>query len=230
MNQLHRLLPILAFAAFPGCAREEPPPPAPGGGVTDASPLFDGRSLAGWTTTDGAESWGVEEGGILALKIPGGGHVATAAAYDDFELRLEFRLDSGADSGIFFRWSEGAPPEAALQIELTDSGGRPPDVESAGALAGAAAATANPVRPGGEWNDLKLVCEGPRIRTWVNGQETLDVDLGRWTEPGKNPDGTANRHAAPLASMPRRGRIGFENGRFFAWYRNLWLRPLRVRG
>jgi hypothetical protein len=113
-------------------------------------------------------------------------------------------------------------------VQISDGGGfpKPPDTDTPGALASLLAPASDASRPGGEWNQARVTCQGPRIQVEINGKLVLDADLDRWTEPGKNPDGSANRYAMAARDLPRKGRIGFENGRFFAWYREIWIRAL----
>jgi hypothetical protein len=68
------------------------------------SPLFDGKSLAGW---EGDRTLWKVVGETIVGDSPGIKHnefLATTKSYGDFELRLEFRLKDGAgNSGIQFR-------------------------------------------------------------------------------------------------------------------------------
>ncbi|MCC7157282.1 MAG: DUF1080 domain-containing protein [Bryobacterales bacterium] len=73
---------------------------------TDFHPLFDGRSLNGWVV-DTPGVWAARDG-MLTGSSPGGlkwnDFLRTAGAYQDFELKLEFRLVNGAgNSGVQFR-------------------------------------------------------------------------------------------------------------------------------
>jgi hypothetical protein len=51
-----------------------------------------------------------------------------------------------------------------------------------------------------------------------------DADLGRWTEAGKNPDGTANKFKRPLRDFPRRGHIGLQDHHRMVQFRNVRIR------
>ena len=64
-------------------------------------PLFNGRDLSGWegVTSDARASWKVEDGAIVCT-----GHQGTwlrsKERYGDFNLRFEYRLRPGGNSGI----------------------------------------------------------------------------------------------------------------------------------
>lgn len=68
------------------------------------TPLFNGKDLTGWEGN--LDLWKVEDGMIVG-DSPGIAHnqfLATTKQYEDFELRLEFRLvDGKGNSGVQFR-------------------------------------------------------------------------------------------------------------------------------
>lgn len=110
------LLATLALApAFLGSI---PLVAAPGAG-DGFTPIFDGKTLAGWhvsakTGHSGASKhqsggkWVIEDGAIVGSQdIPGnGGIIITDEAFGDFEVKLEMRNDFGPDSGLFLRSTE----------------------------------------------------------------------------------------------------------------------------
>ncbi|OWK46546.1 3-keto-disaccharide hydrolase [Fimbriiglobus ruber] len=82
-------------------------------------PIFDGKTLDGWTVStktghSGASKhksggkWVVENGAIVGSQdIPGnGGIVITEKQYGDFEVALEMNNDFGPDSGLFLRCTD----------------------------------------------------------------------------------------------------------------------------
>jgi hypothetical protein len=79
-------------------------------------PVFDGKSLDGWTVSaktghsgtsknKSGGKWVVEDGAIVGSQdVPGnGGIIITEKQYGDFEVALEMRNDDGPDSGLFLR-------------------------------------------------------------------------------------------------------------------------------
>ena len=47
------------------------------------------------------------------------------------------------------------------------------------------------------------------------------MDLNRWTEAHKNPDGTPNKFNTAYKDMPRVGNIGLQYHGHPVWYRNV---------
>ena len=75
--------------------------------------LFDGVTTAGWHTFNrdkAAEGWTVCDG-ELRFRLPPGekgrGDLVTDAEFEDFDLRLEWKISEGGNSGIFFGVKEG---------------------------------------------------------------------------------------------------------------------------
>ena len=92
---------------------------AAGAGAASWTPIFEGKSLAGWRpapktphsrasghTTAGR--WVVEDGAIVGSQDTpnNGGLLFTVAEYGDVEISVETNNDFGPDSGIFLRCTE----------------------------------------------------------------------------------------------------------------------------
>ena len=69
-------------------------------------PLFDGRTLAGWSVRGGENQFSVEDGCIKGVAVPSdvgiNTFLVTDKSYGDFDLKVEFRIEGG-NSGIQFR-------------------------------------------------------------------------------------------------------------------------------
>ncbi len=185
--------------------------------------LFNGKDLTGWIARPG--SWAVEDG---ALARKGGGDIWCEQPFGDFELSLEFKFVAGANSGVFFRTGDIRDcVQTGIELQVLDSAAKTePDKHDCGAIYDCLAPAKNAVKPAGEWNRLTLTCRGPRIKAVLNDAPIIDMDLDRWTEAGRNPDGTANKFRAALRDFPRAGRIGLQDHGASVWYRNIRVRPL----
>src|SRR5438105_3593988 len=98
-------------------------PRLPGGG--DRPPpgferLFNGKDLTGWKSTGNMKVWGAEDG-VIYVSGGGGGWLMTEQEYGDFELRLEYKMSKGANSGVALRSPlKGDPAYAGMEIQLID--------------------------------------------------------------------------------------------------------------
>lgn len=192
--------------------------------------LFDGESLNGWrgyNRSDLPGGWDAVDG-TLARTGPGG-DIITDREFEDFELRLEWRLEPGGNSGIFYRAAEGeewvyhsAPEYQVLDDERHPDGQSP--LTSAGANYGLHAARRGVVRPVGEWNEARIVVEGDRVQHWLNGMLVVEYELG-------SPAWQALVDASKFSQWPAygqadRGHIGLQDHGDPVWYRNIKIRVI----
>jgi hypothetical protein len=109
------LLSLALLSAITAATLADPPPPEKSSDE-GFEPLFDGKTIKGWTISaktghSGASKnksggkWEVEDGAITGTQdIPGnGGIILTQREFGDFEVALEMNNDFGPDSGLFLR-------------------------------------------------------------------------------------------------------------------------------
>ena len=130
----------------------------------------------------------IEDGAIVAgtldEPIPDNEFLCTLTDYDDFELRLEFRLIGGeaANAGVQFR-SQRIPDHHEVigyQADMGDGwwGALYDESRRNRILAPADSAAVEEALNRGEWNEYVIRADGRRIRLAINGYETVD-----YTEP-----------------------------------------------
>jgi hypothetical protein len=150
------------------------------GGETGFTPLFNGRDLVGWK---GAVDEYEVRGGALQIKPRHHGNLVTDRKYDNFVLRLEFKLPPGGNSGLAVRVPDANVPASleGLEIQILDD--RDPqyadlhDYQAHGSVYGLKGAYRGYLRPLHEWNFQEVVLDGNHIEVHVNGVKTLDADL-----------------------------------------------------
>lgn len=156
--------------------------------------LFDGKSLEGWTTVGGQEGNWVVEDGLLITKGAGGGWLSTAKEYDNFVLKLEFRLKTGGNSGVFIRSPHsGDPAYSGMEIQVLDDDA---DVykslqpyQYCGSVYGVVAARRGKVKPAGQWNAMEIKADGPHITVKLNGATVTEADLTEHADAAKQHPG-----------------------------------------
>jgi hypothetical protein len=218
-------------------------------------PLFDGRSLEGWMWSTQANppqpSWAVENG--LLRTIPDVGervYLLTRESFTDYELEFEWKAETGANSGIKYRfqgyWNGepgrgtlGAVPEGpgriepvALEYQIADDLGnrdaRSEDKHSTAALYEYwPAAKAGPASPG-VWHTGRIVARDLHIEHWLDGRKVVDVDLDS-PEMQQAFASSRRRGSAPLLARHQRRSspiaLQFHDGS--VWFRNLRIRRLQ---
>ena len=75
-------------------------------------PLFDGKTLAGWTVKGGTATYRVEDGVIVGRTVEGSKNtfLCTTRDYADFEFECEVKCDPALNSGIQIRSHTYARP------------------------------------------------------------------------------------------------------------------------
>ena len=167
----------------------------------DWKPLFDGKSLDGWTQKGGQAKYRVENGEIIGTSVPKtpNSFLCTNKEYGDFILEVEFKVDPTLNSGVQFRsqvFDEAKEIEAGgkkikvaagrvhgYQCEIDPSG----RAWSSGIYDEGRRGWLNdlknnePARKAfkqGEWNKFRIECRGDSIKTWINEVPAADLKDG----------------------------------------------------
>lgn len=184
-------------------------------------PLFNGKDLTGWEQVGGEKlTWGVENG-ILFTDGGGGGWLSTLEEFADFELELEFRVPVNGNSGVFVRAPrEGNPAFEGSEIQVLDDYGDEYKSLEPGQYCGSLYKWAPPSRrvtlPAGEWQKMRIRCEGPRMSVVLNCIPIVDEDASQHPE-----------HYETNPGLKRtQGYIGLQNHGSRLDYRNIRIRPL----
>ncbi len=95
---------------------------------------------------------------------------------DDFELRFEWKVAPGSNSGVYYR-----PTQYEFQIldNQKHADGKNPRT-SAASLYFCMPPSHDATRPVGQWNTARVVCKGTVIQHWLNGEKVIDFD---YTDP-----------------------------------------------
>lgn len=175
--------------------------------------LFNGVDLKDWIHSG---NWQVENGSIFRHADGGFLTYGPAAVPDDFELRFEWKVAPGSNSGVHYR-----PTQYEYQIldnQLHQDGKNPRT--SAASLYFCMAPSQDVTRPAGQWNRGRVVCKGTVIQHWLNGQKVVDFD---YTDPQW-------KHEVDL--LTRLGGDLTARGQHLAFQDHLdpvWFRAIRIR-
>ena len=140
--------------------------------------LFNGENLEGWTI-NGTEKWYVEDGLLVCESGPDKayGYLSTNAYYDNFVLELEFLQEADGNSGVFFRSTVDGTVVSGWQVEVA-----PPDHDTGGIYESYGRGWL--IKPDkakdaylkmGEWNKMKIICNGDTVTTYLNGHEMVTL-------------------------------------------------------
>ena len=181
----------------------------------DFQTLFDGSSLDGWKHSG---NWKIEDGTITRTGKGGSLVYAEETIPDDFELRFEWKVAEGSNSGVYYRPTQ-------YEYQILDNGkhkdGKNPRT-SAASLYFCMQPSADVTRPVGQWNKARIVCKGSVIQHWLNGTKVIDFDYNdpKWAfnvDMLKKRGGNLDARGAHLSLQDHGDPV---------WYRNIRLREI----
>ncbi len=137
------------------------------------TPLNDG-----WQIIDGTEtSFGLANGEIAVSPFTSfPTWLRSAREYENFDLRGEFYIKGWTDSGIYIHAPlYGRPTHCGMQIKIFHQKDENPTAWSCGAILPVVAPSKVTVRQ--EWNDIRILCDWPKLQVWINGEPVHDIDM-----------------------------------------------------
>jgi hypothetical protein len=219
---------IAAIALAVGAAAPAPPVPNTLTRAEQAQGwklLFNGKDFTGWQKADGkpvTSGWIVKDGAMV--RNSPGGDIWTKDRYGDFVLALEFQTTG--NSGVFVRTDNPKDNvQTGIEVQVDVPRGKP-NKHSVGAIYDAVAPTKENARKDG-WNKLKITAAGSKLTVEMNGEQVAEMDLDRWTQGNKNPDGTPNKYKTALKDFKREGHIGLQDHGARVMFRNITIKELK---
>lgn len=197
--------------------------------------LFDGQSLNGWKSFNQEKvtgGWVVQDSNLVALGKGSdmGGDIITIQQYEDFELRLEWALEEGGNSGIFFHVLEGAHSSTyatgpEYQI-IDDAGFKEPleEWQKTGANYAMHPAINKTLNPPGEYNKSIIKVLNGHVEHFLNGNKVVEYDL--WTRDWKTKVKNSKWRDYPDYGTAYKGHIGLQDHGSKVKFRNIRIRDL----
>lgn len=142
--------------------------------------LFDGKTFKGWRNYRGEgvrDGWKVVDGAMQHTKK--GGDLITEQQYENFELKLDWKISEGGNSGIFLSAQEGkgAIYFTGIEMQILDND-KHKDGKLSSHRAGACYALYDSVDSAvgkvGTWNKVRILKEGDHYQFFLNGVKTAD--------------------------------------------------------
>jgi hypothetical protein len=208
--------------------------------------LFDGESTDGWRGYNlevfPDSGWTVEDGNLKCLhsgtgEAGAGGDILYDKKFGNFHLKLEWMIEEGGNSGIFYLGQEVPEFEkiyyTAPELQILDNFSSHPDNISgkdgnrrAGSLYDLIPPVPQNAKGAMEWNSVEIIVYDGSVFHKMNGETVLEYHL--WTEkwndmianskfPDFNPD---------FANVAREGYISLQDHGHATWFRNIKLKEL----
>ncbi len=183
------------------------------------SSLFDGKDYAAnWegAGSDAAACWAVQEGAIVGLKEKGP-WLRSKSQYDDFSLRFDYLVESGANSGVYIRVPEDGNhhgKDSGIEVQILDDRhekyAKLKPYQFCGGLYDFVGPSEKVGLPPGEWNRMEINCQGHSYRITHNGVVIVETNL---------------EQTPALEERLLKGFLGFQNHGGGVAFRNIRLGP-----
>lgn len=145
--------------------------------------LFDGKTLNGWIQKNGTATYRAENDTIVGKTTEGSPNsfLCTTKDYGNFELEFDVKVADPLNSGVQLRSQTKDGPTGRVngpQVEIAAGPGL------AGYIYGEATGhdwltpkeklVQHDYFKNGQWNHYRVVAQGPRFQTWINGHLVND--------------------------------------------------------
>ena len=175
------------------------------------------------------DNWKIENGTLKTLVHEKGVDIISKEKYKDFELELEWKVQSGGNSGIFYFANEkgGHIWQSAPEMQVLDNivhvdGKR--TTTSAGSLYDLIAPSEVAVKPVGEFNQVRIVAKNNHIEHWLNKIKILEYDYQ--SDNFKKLIAKSKFRDMPFFAKEIEGAIGLQGDHGEVWYKNIRIRKL----
>lgn len=189
--------------------------------------LFDGESLKGWKAYNGdaPRNWSVADNAIYCDGTQGGDDLMTIEAYGDFDLKFEWKIEAGGNSGVIYMTREGKqwsqPYLTGLEYQVFDETESYNNTSVGSIYDVVAPSKAKKVNPAMEWNSGRIRLSEGTITHWVNGNVVLQCQL--YSEDWNERVAASKWKERPYYGKSPFGHIDFQNHGYKVWYKNVKL-------
>jgi len=194
--------------------------------------LFDGKTTNGWHNfrKEGIGSgWQIKDGTLTSVDPGTAGDIVTNDKYDWFELQLDYNLTKGGNSGIMFHCADDGDTMwfSGPEIQIYDDHGEE-GAQKSGFLYDIYDSKVDSTKPVGQWNHFRIVIAPRKCETYVNGVKYYEYEPGSrdfWDRVKKTKFADL-----PLFAKLQNGTIGIQGDHGTVSFRNIKVKPLKLKG
>lgn len=202
--------------------------------------LFDGKTTKGWHTygkNNAGAGWKAENGVLYfdpeAAKNGQGGDLVTDAQFENFHLKLDWRISENGNSGIIFYVNEDPQKYAntyntGLEMQVLDNEGHPDGKitkHRAGDLYDLIQSKSEPVKKVGEWNTAEIISLKGKLTFILN--EVVVVETTLWDDNFNSLIAQSKFANWPGFGTFKKGKIALQDHGNKVWYRNIVIKELK---
>ncbi|WP_273046354.1 DUF1080 domain-containing protein [Pseudoalteromonas sp.] len=192
--------------------------------------LFNGQDMSHWRNFKSDEispQWVITDGAMMLTK--GGGDILTKKMYRNFDLKIDWKISTKGNSGIFVLADELGSMiySHAPEVQIIDNEEHPDneiDSHLSGSIYDLFAAPKAAHKPANTWNKVRIQMHDKHLQVWQNGISTLSIVIGSntWDTLVKNSKFSTWLNFATAD----RGHIGLQDHGDKVWFKNIKIKEL----
>ncbi|MFT5706666.1 MAG: hypothetical protein ACI9ES_000953 [Oceanospirillaceae bacterium] len=194
--------------------------------------LFNGKDLSEWRNFnqhDVNANWVIDQG-AMHLSKGGGGDLISQKVYENFELKLEWKISTAGNSGIFVLADELGSQiySHAIEIQILDNE-RHSDNKISSHLSGSIydiiPSRKSSHKMAGLWNQVHIVLYNSELTVWQNGVKNAEINIGsnEWNELISQSKFNTWQDFA----QAKKGHIGLQDHSDPVWFKNIKIKELK---
>ncbi len=204
--------------------------------------LFDGKTTNGWHgygKQTVPKIWKAENGTLRLdaasrknFTTDEGGDIVTDDEFDNFHLKLEWKISRKGNSGIMFYVHEDTakynrPYFTGPEMQVLDNDGHA-DAKifkhKAGDLYDLIPSTKDATKPVGEWNQVEIISNNGKLDFYLNGEHNVSTTM--WNDNWRNMIAASKFKAWPAFGTFKKGKIDLQDHGDDVWFRNIKIKRL----
>ncbi|MDE3144531.1 MAG: DUF1080 domain-containing protein [Bacteroidota bacterium] len=204
--------------------------------------LFDGASTKGWHSygkSTAGSAWKAEDGTLHldaskkdGWQIKDGGDIVSDEEFENFHLKLEWKISKDGNSGVIFLVHEDTAKYKYVwftgpEMQVLDNAGNEDGKiykHHAGDLYDLIACSKETVKPYGEWNLAEIIVNKGKLELRLNGTTVVKTNL--WDDNWKKLIAGSKFKSMPGFGTFHKGKIALQDHGFDVWFRNIEIKKL----
>jgi hypothetical protein len=204
--------------------------------------LFDGSNTDSWHKYGGGAAgpaWKIIDSALVLDtsskangKIVGGGNLITNDEYDNFDLKLEWKISPNGNSGILMYVVEDTakypePYYTGPEMQVLDNDGHPDGKiikHRSGDLYDLISCSKETVKPVGEWNQVEIISNKGKLELWLNGTNVVSTTM--WDDNWKTMIANSKFKQWADFGTAQKGHICLQDHDNMVSYRNIMIKKL----
>lgn len=205
--------------------------------------LFDGKTTAGWHTY-GKDSigsaWKAEDSTLYLdarekkdWQTKDGGDIVTNDEFENFDLKLDWKISEDGNSGIMFYvredtskyqypWNTG--PEMQIADNEKNEDGKVYKSRAGDLYELFATSSQQFVKPAGQWNHVEIISDKGKLDFYMNDQHVLDTNI--WDNAWKKNIANTKFKDMPGFGTFKKGKIALQDHGADVWFKNIKIKNL----